>query len=332
MKWAATILLAAIPILAVAAERGMRVADLPLERCGLREVISRMEFESGEKAAAIAEQALPVLEEIEKINSKATVQYRPIQDQLSSEDIGKFTELTQRLKVIQLAQIMESRRERDLMVIEKMVMIADRVYRWQDYPKENDPDSIIYAAIQLLRSAIKDNNIDAPASPICTLKYALHAVESEAIAKLNEGDSALGSAMKELELILRKYGMEKLDRSRLSKSDLQKVNELNNGVINPMRRHWVYVKDVENIKLMAHASEIAYESNIQDIAFSGGDVDAIGKTIERRSRNNEFNESTQIALGLWVKINEMIPSPFIQELLDIGKRFRQPIKSDKQEK
>lgn len=329
MKRITTLLLALIPLVATATERGMRVADLPLGRCELREVIARMQFESVEKAAAIAEQTLPILKQLEHINSKATIPGKPIRDQLSPEDIGKFTESSQRLKTTQLAQLMESRRQRDLMVIEKMVMVADREYRWQDYPKEKDPDSTIYAAIQLLRLTIKDNNISAPVSPACTLEYALHALENEAITKLNAGSARLDWAIKEFKSILAEYRMEKLDKSRLSKADLEKVNELINGVINPMQRHGEFIKDIEHIKLMARASEITYESNIQDVAFSGGDIEAIGKTIQRRNKNNEFNESTQIALGLWVKINEMIPSEFIQELSGLGKRAEQPAKSNK---
>jgi len=329
MKRIAALLLTLIPILAGAVERGMRVSDLPLERCELREVIARTQFASEEKAAAIAEQSLPLLNQLLQINSKATISNKPIKDQLSTEDIAKFTELNQRLKTTQLAQLMESRRQRDLMVIEKMVMVADREYRWQDYPKEKDPDSTISAAIQLLRLTIKDNKISRPTSSACTLEYALHALENEAIAKLNAGSARLDSAMKEFKSILAKYRLDKLDRSRLSKIDLEKVNELFNGVISPMQRHGEFIKDIEHIKLMARASEITYESNIQDIAFSGGDIEAIGKTIQRRNKNNEFNESTQIALGLWTKINEVIPSEFIRELSEIGRQSDKPTTSNK---
>jgi len=110
---------------------------------------------------------------------------------------------------------------------------------------------------------------------------------------------------------------------------LKKVNELINGVIEPMQRHVVFTKDIEHIKLMARASEISYESNIQDIAFSGGDFEAIGTTIRRRSENNEFDENTRFALGLWVKINEKIPSEYLQELSEINKRPDPPDRSKK---
>jgi len=314
MKRTAALLLAVIPMLATAAEQRMRVTDLPLERCELREVIARAQFESVEKAAAIAEQALPLLDQLDQIASKATIPNKLIKDQLSPEDIGKFTELSQRLKTTQLAQLMESRRQRDLMVLEKMVMVADREYRWQDPPNEDNPDFIIYSALQLLRLTIEDKDISSPTSSGCTLEYALDSLEHEVISKINAGSARLEWAGKEFESILAKYRMKKLDRSRLSKTDLEKVNELVNDVIKPMQRHGIFFMDIEHIKLMARASEIIYESDKQDIAFGGGDIEAIGKTIQRRKNNNEFDKSTQIAIGLWRRINEKIPSEFTQEL------------------
>jgi len=313
MKRIAALLIVLIPVVAGAAEQGMKVSDLPLERCELREVIARKHFESIETAAAIAEQTLPLLKQLEEIISKAIVSYKPIKDQLSSDDIGKFSELSQHLKSVQLSRLMESRRQRDLKVIEKMVMISDREYRWQEQPKEKNPDFIIYSALQLLRLTIKENNISTPTSTTCTLEYALHSVENEAIKKLNAGSTRLNTAINELKSILAKYGMDELDRSRLSKSDLKKVNELMSGVISPMQRHNEFIQDMEHIKLMARASDITYESNKQDISFSGGDIAAIGKTIQRRNKSNEFDEGTQIAIGLWTKINEKIPGDIVNE-------------------
>ena len=103
-----------LPVVAGAAERGMKVSDLSLDRCELREVIARKQYESIDKAAAIAEQTLPLLKQLETINSKATVPNKPIKDQLSADDISKVSELSQRLKSTQISQLMESRRERDL--------------------------------------------------------------------------------------------------------------------------------------------------------------------------------------------------------------------------
>jgi len=52
------LLLIVMPLFAQAAER-YKVADLPLDRCELQEVIARMTIESIQNAGAIAEQSIP---------------------------------------------------------------------------------------------------------------------------------------------------------------------------------------------------------------------------------------------------------------------------------
>lgn len=313
-----TILLFAISLISISSDYVIGADDVSPDNCKLRDVIARIQFESIEKAAAIAEQSLPVVDQLKQLVNKAKDSNKPLQDQLATEDIIKFTELRERLKTTQLAQLMESRRQRDLMVIEKMTMIADRDYRWNDQPKENDPDFIIYSNLQLLRFMIKNNELKVPTIQSCTLEYALTLIESEAFEKLNS-IKGLDSVTASIQSILVKYGMKTLDRSRLSKADLEKINEIENNILNPAERHRVFIKDLEHIKLMAKASEIMYEANKQDIAFGGGDTDTIGKTIQRKSKNGEFDEDTQLAIGLWTMINEKIPSQVVQEWGELNK-------------
>ena len=307
-----------MPLFAQAAER-YKVADLPLDRCELQEVIARMSFESIQNIAVIAEQSMLILDQIGQINSKATIPNKPIGDQLSPEDIAKFAELGQRQKTLTLAQLIESRRQRDLIVIEKMTMLADQNYRWKTEPKEDTQDYIVYSFLALLQLSVVylDDPIFAPTSPICNLDHALYSHEEIAITKYNEGNEKLNISMKEINEINAKYGTEKIDRSLLSKSDLKNVNEITNNVFKPMQRHANFIKDIENIKLMGHASEIMYESTKQDIAFGGGDVEAIGQTIKRKTEKNEFDENTIIALGIWSLINEKIPSDVVQQWSDL---------------
>jgi hypothetical protein len=288
-----------------------------------------MKFESIEKAALIAEQALPVIEQLKQITNKAKTSDKPLKDQLPTEDVIEFAELSERMKTMTLAQLIESRRQRDLMVIEQMVMMADREYRWKDHPSENDGQAFtIYSALQLLKLSIEKNNITVPDGESCILDYALHMIEKEGIEKLAaiKGVLSVGSS---IQAILDKYGMEKLDRSRLSKADLDKINELETNVLQPAERLRSFIKDLENIKLMARASEIMYEANKQDIAFGGGNIDAIGMTIQKKSIDKEFDEDMQLTIGLWTMINDKIPSQLIQDWKEVESQEKEEI-SDEQ--
>jgi hypothetical protein len=312
MKYITILSLIIISMVIFTVAPSARAAGFSSGHCELRDVIARMKFESIERAAAIAEQVLPIIKQLEELTNKAKKPDIPIKDQLSSDDIIKFTELSERIKTTNLAQLMESRRERDLTVIEKMTMIADRANRWNDHPAEDDPDFIVYSALQLLRVAVKKNNITVPSTQSCTLDYALHLIENEGIEKLN-AIKGLDSVVSSIKAILAKYGMDKIDRSRLSKADLEKINELETNILNPAERLRSFITDIENIKLMSKASEIMYEANKQDIALGGGDIDAIGKTIQRKSKNKEYDDDLILAIGFWTMINEKMPSQIVQE-------------------
>lgn len=320
------------PMVLLAADLGSKVPALPLDRCQFREVISIMSAESDIRSGAIAEQTLPVLNQLKYLSSRGKNPTAPLQNQLSSDELIRFSELSHQLRTIQLASLIESYHQRDLMVIERMAMLADREYRWHDYPGESDPDFIIYESLQVLRLVLEpsDDSITTPSVPHCTLERTLHSIQLEPIAKLNAYQ--LEDASRSVNAILGKYGLKKIDPSRLSNEDLEKVTELKRSVITPAKIAATFILDIEHIKLMASAAELMYEGNKQDIAFGGGDINAIGITLNRRRKNNEIDNKTWIALHLWTRISEKLPSEVSKRWTEISKQMKEIENSDNAEK
>lgn len=323
------------PMVLLAADLGSKVPALPLDRCQFREVISIMLAESHIRSGAIAEQTLPVLRQLEYLSAKGINPEIPLKNQLSSDELIRFSELRHQLRSIQLANLFESHHQRNLMVIEKMATLADREYQFQDYPSENDPDFIIYASLQALRLLLKQGNdhlITTPSVPHCTLDRSLHSIAVRAIYKLNAYGDQLEDALRSVNAILGKYGLKKIDRSRLSKSDLEKITELKRSIIIPAEIEMTFIEDIENIRLMAKAAELMYEGNKQDIAFGGGDINAIGATLNRRRENNEIDDKTWITLQLWTRISEKLPSEVSKRWAEISKQMKEIENSENAEK
>jgi hypothetical protein len=310
MKLILSLLLVLIPAITIAAEKVMKVPESGFEQCDISEEIKNRRHDSLAKEKAILDQTFPIWDQLQEVASKATIKDKPLKDQLPSGEIIKFAELSQRLKSANLSHLIENKRQRDLNVIEKMILIADMEYRWQKTPDESSDDFFIYAIIRALRSSIEISDLPPPMNSTCTLEYAIHSVSKEAIKRWNAGGKRLDSAMNELEAINAKYGTNPVDHSRFSKTDLKKVNELM-SVVTSMWRHIDFIKDIENIKLMVQASDIIYESNKHDIAASGGVIEAVGKDYQRRKEAGEFSEKIQIAVGVWSKINEKIPCDLV---------------------
>lgn len=314
MRTVLFIVLAIVPTLVFSAGLDMRVAALPIDRCELGEVAARLRLVSTDKMAAISEQVIPILEEISQLNSSATDSSKSVGEQLSRDDVGRWAKLTQRFHTMNLSQMIESRVQRDLDVIEKLVIVADQEYRWHKIPNEDDPDYVYHAIIQLLRMLAKVENTSESDTSVCSLNLAIHSLENEPMSRLHEGINQIDYFNSELDAILAKYGMTELDKSKLKSQDLEHVNGLINNIVLPLQVPRQFVADIENIKLMARASRIMYEENKQDIAFSGGDTKAIGMSLQRKMENGELDNNTQTAIGLWTKINEKIPCDFIKSM------------------
>ncbi len=147
------------------------------------------------RAGELATQQLPILDELKVINSKAKDPTRPVGPQLPSQNVGRFSQLSQRLAAIELQQMLESNYRRDYEVIGWLFEIAQKLYVGGKEPKEGDPDGKPYAMILLMRFAAKSdkfkgvNEVSVPPKQEfeqCSLPAALHLVEHESLKKLNQ--------------------------------------------------------------------------------------------------------------------------------------------------
>jgi hypothetical protein len=75
-------------------------------------VLGHLQYQVIERSANIARQQIPAFAEIKAITKKATIPNKPIGDQLSRNELAQFSEVRQRLLAMNLASLLESRRER----------------------------------------------------------------------------------------------------------------------------------------------------------------------------------------------------------------------------
>jgi hypothetical protein len=284
------------------------VIDLPERRCTLQEVIGHLQFQSFERRAAIAEQTLPLLKTVEALNNKAKDPKKPIGEQLSIPDLEKFSRASQQMQTMQLTSLMESRRLRDLKAIERMAILADQEYRWTQTPKDGTDDAAYHSAYQVIKLVSKNLELSEPKTKQCTLEFALHKQMLEPTVKLEPLLPQLPAASSFVKSLNSKYKMDPIDRKKLTASDRAKYDDLETNLFSVFRKNYEYMKDIESIKVLASALELMHQASMQDIAIGGGSFDVVGKTIQRNIQNKAYDESTQLAMGMWTKINERIPS------------------------
>jgi hypothetical protein len=277
------------------------ISDLPDSRCTLKEVIGHLQYQSIERRAAIAEQTMPLLSSIEVLLEKVKVKDKPVGEQLSRSDLDKFSRSSQQLQTMQLTSLIESRRLRDLNAIVRMAILADQEYRWSQTPKDGSNDAIYHAAYQLIILASPKLELTEPKTNQCTLEYALHI-----LPRVQEASSYYRS-------LISKYKIDPIDSTKLTATERTKYDDYENNVLSLFRKHYSYIKNIQSIKVMARALEFMHQASLQDIAIGGGSFDTVGKTIQRNIQNKNYDESTQLAIGIWTKINEKIPSQDVQD-------------------
>lgn len=288
------------------------VLDLPDGRCVVQETISVLHFQSVERRAAIAKQMLPVVENLRVLSEKTKDPSKSVGSQLSMEDRDKFSRLSQQIQTMQLTSLMESRRIRDLEAIERMAIISDQEYRWSKLPKEQTDDYIFYSAFKLL-NLTGNLSLSEPKTAQCTLEFALHKLASESLAKITPILGQVSEASGFYKSLMGKYKFETIDRKKLNASDRAKYDDYENKVMIFFRKNYTHIQDIEAIKLLAKSLELMHQANLQDVAIGGGSFDAIGQTIQRNINNKNYDEATQLAMGIWTKVNEKIPSQDVQD-------------------
>lgn len=289
------------------------ISDLPDGRCTLKEVIGHLKYQSIERRAAIAEQTLPLLSSIEALVNKVKDKDRPVGEQLSRPDLDKFSRSSQQLQTMQLTSLVESRRLRDLHAIERMAILADQEYRWSQTPKEGSNDAVFQAAYQLIRLTNSKLELTEPKTNQCTLEYALHKEALEPLAKLDALLPRAQEASSYYKSLTSKYKIDPIDSTKLTAAERSKYDDYENNTLSLFKKHYSYVKNIQSIKVMAKALEFMHQASLQDIAISGGSFDAVGKTIQRNIQNKNYDEATQLAIGIWTKINEKVPSQEVQD-------------------
>lgn len=292
------------------------IQNLSVNDCTLNEVINRLKFQSIQRRADISEQSLIALRTISTLIEKATDDSKPVGSQLSLEDNDKFSRSSQQVQTMKLSLLMESRRIRDLEAIERMVILADQDYRFSQTPNDGTNDAVYRAGYQFVKLSSGKLEMTEPKTNQCTLEFALHKQSLEPLAKLDPLMPKVQEASNYIDFLSSKYKMATIDENKISAIERNKLRDIKNSLV-IVKTNYEYVRDIQAIKILAQALELMHQAGLQDIAIGGGAIEAIGKTIQRNIQNNNYDESTKLAMSVWTRINEKIPSQDIQDFQEL---------------
>jgi len=294
----------------------MDLASIPIARCTTQEVLARTSLAVSRSGADGAQTALELADQLGPLIDKAGDSDRPIRDLLNPEDLATFVTLSEQVKVVQLAAYIDSRRMRDLRVLQKMVQIADRIYRFGDHSSSSPEDETLTAVIIAMREEAETKAWSALAPPsmgACSLNVALALLVIDADRRVDKEKSS--SAIHEVEGVLARYGGPSADLSKVSAADKDKIRSLA-AEIEPLRSFGAYATDLDNIRQLAEVSELNDRMMRRDALSSGGRIERLGKSAASIREQEQLSERETYASKILGVINERIPSDMIKNLSD----------------
>lgn len=295
------------------------VESIPLAKCDVKTIVWQLHAIDIEVQGRLAVAGQEHLREIEAVSAKATKPNAPVGDQLSRPDILRFEQARQRLISNGMRGLIESRRDRDADVINQLVQVADKNYRYETEVPPGHSDYIFQEILNMFRAAQqlspRSPVIRTPLTARCSFDLALYSVEVEGVDRINKTDMTPLNAM--LRDFQARYKMDKIDRGRLSPADKSTYDEIVQTLINPYRRAERFVDDLENIRILTNASQLVYESDKSDLEFSGGDGSKVGKTVSEIVAKEKKDILVILALSLLRgKIDQERPSKAYLDLME----------------
>jgi len=248
------------PMLQQASSGTPEDADL----CVFRDELAKETNRTSARETQIANKAHTLLKSIDAITGKATKADVPLNKQLAPTDLLSFSMLQKQLGPLQVSELLEHRRERDLLVINRMVAIADQSYRYGIEPSEGSPDFRILSSLRLVRSALEQKplQVGLPANE-CGVDRAIFNLQRDAIAKIEKFDLTKVSQLSDQLRIKYKMGP-RIDREKLSQDDQQDWDEVARNIAVPVERARSFLLDLEASRILFRASDIIYGNYIDD--------------------------------------------------------------------
>ena len=179
--------------------------NLPAQACSLDEAVAHVYEAALVRSGELAKQQLVLLSKLGEVGSRAKDPRKPLNEQLSQNDLAEFTQTKTRFQSVEVLQILESGYARDSRVISEFFTVAQGDYLGKPVPAEGDKEYLPYAFLVVMaQEGQKKATITQPSHMECDIETALQAVELESLERLNK--LPVAQATKELNAIRGRNG------------------------------------------------------------------------------------------------------------------------------
>ena len=296
-----------LPLLALAAN----AAPAPSQRCDLQQAADGEFAAQTGQSARLADIARTTLGRFDSLmKSREWNQDQPVRDQMNTEERETLVGIQVQMQANLVAQLFESRRERDIRVISRMAGIAEAMARSSATAPvdEGSDEHFLRTLLAGLESVARPSLEESTTADTraCTLE---HALWDAAVAVANEG-----AAMPELRQmasttsrLARKYGSPIPPPDELEPADRVLFNSLVPG-LQRMRAKRVHAESLMKLALLESTSKAMLRALHQDQSEMPGDISYTGTTWQRWAQQGRVTQTQHQMVSVLNAINQRIPA------------------------
>lgn len=328
----------------------MILPDVPLDKCFAERAIVNVDFLARGRELKILHETAPKIHEMVRIVDKYGGQgKKAIKDFISAEDAKRFDALSAQTLSLSIYQLAESRIQRDMDVLDRLLKLAEQARdntldrKIMDSIADADKqgkmtpdieDAKYFVYLLLLRNFLANEVEKTPKiQNVCNLNLAL-AKESDRGFNLIKSQILSSPQLTEIMALSAKYGIPEgkggntaFDGVALTPAETERLH-LNQNVMAPLlERAKDYSQDMADLQYFAEISRIEYEWNRDDMLQLGGNVNIAAMDKLDHARYINLSKSMQRTINLWNKIDNEIPSQATinsKNILEIIKKY--PVK------
>lgn len=281
------------------------------QRCDLKQAADGEFTAQTGQSARLADISRTTLGRFDTLmKSREWSQDSPVRDQMTPEERETLAGIQVQMQANLVAQLFESRRERDIRVISRMAGIAEaRAHASPALPVDEASDDYflltLLSGMESVTRPALDESTTAGARG-CTLE---HALWDAAVSIANQG-----AAMPELKhmaattsRLARKYGNPIPPADELEPADRELFNSLV-PALQRMRANRVHAESMMKLALLESTSKAMLRALHQDQSEMPGDISHTGTTWQRWAREGMVTQGQHQMLTVLNAINQRIPA------------------------
>lgn len=297
------------------------------DECSLEQGYSEDAALQVKEAAELAKATLRQIEAFNKLmNSREWEAGKPMGEQMSVAEASEFGRLQKQQQIAMMKHLFESRRDRDLRVIRKMAILADKISRYglEDSVDRNQEseDFLLASVLVAARSLININlgDLSEKSGMICNLENALKNLARQALVELDKIDG-LSSAISESQRLASVYGRP-IDISKLSEADRILFAQVVRPKLARGQSLLQRARDLYGLSMIESTSKKMLAALRQDQYESPGDAEYSGTTWNRWKTEGRVSDRDHQLTGVLNFINTKIPATIITDWQEIANRTK----------